>query len=115
MSAARVLDAGALAAVEDGAARGFEIPGGTFDGFFVRRGERVYAYLNTCPHTGARLDWKPDAFLTRSRELIMCSVHGAIFEVENGLCIGGPCVGRALRPLAAEVRDGRVLISIDLT
>lgn len=106
------LDVCALTDIADGAAKGFEIPGGTFDGFVVRRGERVYAYLNTCPHTGARLDWKPDAFLTRSRELIMCSVHGAIFEVENGLCVGGPCVGRSLRPLTAAVSDGRIVIHL---
>lgn len=110
-----MLEICALDEIEDGAARGFEIPGGMHDGFVVRRGGRVFAYLNTCPHTGARLDWKPDAFLTRSRELIMCSVHGAIFEVESGLCIGGPCVGRTLRPLAAEVRDGRILVTVDLT
>ncbi|MCA1798223.1 MAG: Rieske 2Fe-2S domain-containing protein [Xanthomonadaceae bacterium] len=109
------LDICALADLADGAAKGFEIPGGLYDGFVVRRGTAVHAYLNTCPHSGARLDWKPDAFLTRSRELIMCSVHGAIFEVENGLCVGGPCVGRSLRPLAAEVRDGRILITSDLT
>ena len=105
-----MLDVGALADIDDGAARGFEIPGGLYDGFLVRRGDRVYAYLNTCPHQGNRLDWKPDAFLTRNRELIMCSVHGAVFEIDSGMCVGGPCVGRTLRPLEARVVDGRVLV-----
>lgn len=105
-----VLEVCALDDIEDGAARGFELPGGLYDGFVVRRGARVYAYLNTCPHQGNPLNWKPDAFLTKNRELIMCSVHGAIFEVESGVCVGGPCVGRTLRPLSAEVIDGLVLV-----
>lgn len=110
-----MLEVCALDDIEDGAARGFEIPGGLYDGFVVRRGNSVYAYLNTCPHQGNPLNWKPDAFLTRSGELIMCSVHGAIFAIENGLCVGGPCVGRSLRPLDAEVRYGQIVVSVDLT
>lgn len=107
-----MIDVGPLDAIEDGAAKGFEIPGGQYDGFLVRRGGRVYAYLNTCPHQGYPLHWKPDAFLTRNRENIMCSVHGAVFAIEDGLCIAGPCVGKSLRPLEAEVRDGRVLVKV---
>lgn len=105
-----MLEVCALEDIEDGAARGFELPGGLYDGFVVRRGTRVYAYLNTCPHQGNPLNWKPDAFLTKNRELIMCSVHGAIFEVESGVCVGGPCVGRTLRPLSVEVIDGLVKV-----
>ena len=107
-----MLDVGALSELEDGAARGFEIPGGMYYGFVVRRGERVYAYLNTCPHQGNPLNWKPDAFLTRNRELIMCSVHGAVFEIDSGMCVGGPCVGRTLRMLPAQVVDGRVRVEV---
>ncbi|MEX0899285.1 MAG: Rieske (2Fe-2S) protein [Gammaproteobacteria bacterium] len=106
------LEVCALEDIEDGAARGFEIPEGLHDGFVVRRGERVYAYLNTCPHQGNPLNWKPGAFMTKNRELIMCSVHGAIFEVESGLCVGGPCVGRQLQPLSARVVDGRIVVEI---
>lgn len=99
-----------LAEVEDGAARGFELPGYHLDGFLVRRGDRVYAYVNVCPHAANPLNWKPDAFLTKNRELIMCSVHGAIFEIEDGRCIGGPCVGKYLQALDAEVVDGRIVV-----
>lgn len=107
-----MIDVCALDEVEDGYARGFEIPDGPYDGFLVRRGTRVYAYLNTCPHQGYPLNWKPDAFLTKSRESIMCSVHGAVFAIEDGVCIAGPCVGKGLRPLQAEVRDGRVMVQV---
>jgi nitrite reductase/ring-hydroxylating ferredoxin subunit len=110
MSRPGVIDVCAFAELADGDARGFTIPDGDYDGFPVRQGDTVAAYLNTCPHQGHPLNWKPDAFLTRNRELIMCSVHGAIFDKGSGLCVGGPCVGKALRPLVADIVDGRVLV-----
>ncbi len=94
----------------DSGARGFEVPDGMYDGFVVRKGDRVHAYLNTCPHQGHPLNWKPDAFLTRSGESIMCSVHGAVFEKGSGLCVAGPCVGKSLRPMECAVEDGMVVV-----
>lgn len=110
MSGPRCVEVCALADIEDGAARGFEMPDSPYDGFLVRHGDTVCAWLNTCPHQGHPLNWKPDAFLTRNRELIMCSVHGAIFDKASGVCVGGPCVGKALRPLAAEIVGGRIVV-----
>jgi nitrite reductase/ring-hydroxylating ferredoxin subunit len=104
------LEVCALDGIPDGDARGFELPDGMYDGFVVRTGDDVHAYLNTCPHQGNPLNWKPDGFLTRSGELIMCSVHGAVFEKRGGLCVGGPCVGKSLRRLDAEVVDGKVFV-----
>jgi nitrite reductase/ring-hydroxylating ferredoxin subunit len=78
----------------------------------VRRGDDVYAYRNDCPHAGNRLDWKPDAFLTKDRSLIMCSVHGANFRIHDGLCIAGPCMGRTLTTLEVNVADDRVEVSV---
>lgn len=82
-------------------------------GFVVRAGDAAFGYHNVCPHAGNPLNWKPDAFLTRSRDLIMCSVHGAIFEIDTGACVGGPCTGRSLRPLRTEIRQGSVFVYPD--
>lgn len=103
----------ALDEIADGGARGFDLPDAMYDGFLVRDGDTVEAYLNTCPHRGHPLNWKPDAFLTRGGDLIMCSVHGAVFEKLGGLCVGGPCVGRSLRPLEATVVDGKVVVKYE--
>lgn len=96
-------------------ARGFEIaaPDGARGGFVVRVRGQVFAYLNVCPHAGHRLDWKPHAFLTRDKDRIMCSKHGAVFEVSTGVCVEGPCPGRALTALRVAVEAGDVVVFPD--
>jgi nitrite reductase/ring-hydroxylating ferredoxin subunit len=98
--------------LEPAEARGFDIGGeeASRSGFVVREGGSIFAYLNVCPHAGHRLNWKPHAFLTRQRDRIMCSVHGAIFDISTGVCIEGPCPGRALTPLRVAVEAGDVVV-----
>jgi nitrite reductase/ring-hydroxylating ferredoxin subunit len=99
----------ALDEIEDPGARGFVIPDDwSVHAFIVRKGADVYAYINACPHAGRPLHWAPDAFLTRDRRLIMCSAHGAIFEIETGICVAGPCPGARLRALPVRVAGGLV-------
>jgi len=101
-----------LAALPDGTAKGFDWDGGGFgrNAFVVRQGGAVHAYLNQCPHTGGRLDWKPDAFLTKDRSLIMCGTHGANFRIDDGFCTAGPCMGMWLRPLGAAIDGDEVVV-----
>lgn len=96
-------------------ARGFSPPGAHFpdEYFVVRQGDAVYAYRNVCPHAGNFLNWKADAFLTRDKRLIMCAAHGALFDPASGVCIAGPCVGRALQALPVKVEDGMVVAYFD--
>ena len=104
----------ALRELPDGGAKGFDWDGGGYArcGFLVRRGDEVHAYRNECPHAGNRLDWKPDAFLTKDCSLIMCSVHGANFRIRDGFCVAGPCMGRSLTALEVRLADGRVEVSV---
>ncbi|HEX6928617.1 MAG TPA: Rieske (2Fe-2S) protein [Gammaproteobacteria bacterium] len=102
-----------LDAIADPGAREFEIEnsqGLQWFGFVVRKGGEVYAYANSCPHTGAMLNWGPDRFLTRAGNRIMCGVHGAVFEIETGYCTDGPCRGQSLRSLDARVEGGIVKV-----
>jgi nitrite reductase/ring-hydroxylating ferredoxin subunit len=100
-----------LADLPDQEARGFSFPGAQFpdEYFVVRRGEAVYGYRNQCPHAGNFLNWKPDAFLTRDRSLIMCAAHGALFEPGTGYCVAGPCAGRMLDKLRVAVEQEEVV------
>jgi nitrite reductase/ring-hydroxylating ferredoxin subunit len=53
---------------------------------------------------------RPDAFLTPDGSLILCSSHGALFEIATGLCVGGPCLGRSLRRVPVRIEAGLVML-----
>jgi len=104
-----------LCAVDDLAerpCRGFRVGEGPWplSGFLVRKGNRIHAYLNRCPHAGHPLNLKPDEFLTPDRSLIVCCSHGALFEIDTGYCVDGPCAGQALTEIPIEVESGYVLL-----
>lgn len=76
--------------------------------FVVRRGDAIRAYINRCPHAGHELNLRPNEFLTREGDLIMCRSHGAQFRIDDGLCVFGPCPGTSLEALEITVVDGIV-------
>ncbi|HHJ16307.1 MAG TPA: Rieske (2Fe-2S) protein [Gammaproteobacteria bacterium] len=102
----------ALADIPEGDSRGFSVqtPSGYQDIFLVRKQGRVFAYMNSCPHTGGPLDWVPDRFLNLDGELIQCATHAALFRIENGDCVAGPCAGQALTAVRVEVRNEEVFL-----
>lgn len=101
-----------------------EIEGGGSNGFFAERdgvmesyivlrmGEEVFVYINSCPHIGSPLDFQPGKFLSPDKTHIMCSTHGAMFRIEDGVCVSGPCVDDALTPVQFTVRDGGVYLPV---
>lgn len=101
----------ALAEIPDSGSKGFTFRGGEalFLGFVVRRGEAVAGFVDRCPHAGMPLAMAPDRYLTREKDLILCSTHGALFRVGDGVCVGGPCAGQALRAWGVKVEDGAVV------
>ncbi|MCJ8168115.1 Rieske (2Fe-2S) protein [Atopomonas sediminilitoris] len=73
----------------------------------VRRHGQVYVYINRCPHRGIGLEWLPDQFLDASGTLLQCATHGALFLIETGECVAGPCSGQHLSALSChEDADG---------
>jgi nitrite reductase/ring-hydroxylating ferredoxin subunit len=87
--------------------------GGRESIFLVRRGREVHGYRNRCPHTGSPLNWMPDHFLDRERHHIVCASHGAMFRVEDGFCVAGPCAGDELTPVPLEIHDGDVHLVLE--
>lgn len=107
------VEVGKLEELSDPGCREFRIGNGDwpFMGFVVRQGGAVYAYQNFCVHVGHQLNWAPDAFLTKDRGHIICASHGAMYEIDSGLCIAGPCMGKSLRQVDVAVRDGIVYVT----
>ena len=97
-----------LADIPDPGARAVVVQIGEayFHGFVVRRGEAAWGYVDRCPHAGLPLAQQLDAYLTPGGDLISCSWHGALFDIDSGACVGGPCAGTALRPWPVVLADG---------
>ena len=76
--------------------------------FALRFDGQVVAYLNRCVHVPTEMDWQPGEFLDSGREFILCSIHGAAYDPNNGHCVGGPCGRGRLTALRVEERDGQV-------
>ena len=73
----------------------------------VRTEKSVLAYINSCPHIGAPLDLRPGQFLSHNKENIVCSTHGALFQIDTGLCIFGPCKDAYLQSIPITIeRNG---------
>lgn len=86
--------------------------GGYFSLLLARKGARVFAYLNQCAHAAYPLHRADGGVLVQEGRYIVCAVHGASFELETGVCAGGPCNGAGLAAMAIEVRDGAVFMPL---
>ena len=74
-------------------------------GFIVKKNGEIHAYVNSCPHSGAPLNWQKNQFLDIFKTHILCTIHGARFQISDGLCIEGPCVGQRLKKLNATIHN----------
>ena len=97
--------------IRDGESTGLSA---TINGFIrtlivVRAGNNAFVYVNSCPHTGAPLELKPGKFLSHDKQNIICSTHGALFEINTGLCIYGPCQDKHLEAIQISIDNGKIL------
>lgn len=76
----------------------------------VNRDGQYYAYANWCPHLGIELNFMPDQFMDADNQFLMCANHGALFEVDSGVCVSGPCGGDHLKPVELAVDGDQILI-----
>lgn len=80
--------------------------------FAVYRRHNLLVYLNRCPHLGLPLNWMPDKFLDADAELIQCSSHGALFTIDQGLCVAGPCVEQSLLQLETKLENANYFVRL---
>ena len=99
------------ASLTEGASLGFEQDGMRL--FVVRRAGQVYAYKNRCPHRGVPLEWQPNQFLDPSASLIQCATHAALFLIESGECVAGPCAGQFLTALGCHEDNQGIWLTHD--
>lgn len=96
-----------------------EIPEGGAKGFqqahqkllLLKKHGKIYAYRNACPHLGIPLEWVEDQFLDSSQSMIQCANHGALFVIETGKCVAGPCAGQKLHAVNRQIIDGDIYLN----
>lgn len=97
----------------------FEYKEGPFDeeGILVKlRDGSIRAYKNECRHLPMRLDGRePSSFFDPSKVKLQCSAHGAVYQLEDGLCTSGPCKGSHLKVVPVSVEDGVVFVDESAT
>ena len=77
----------------------------------IRRDGQIYAYLNRCPHQQMPMDYLPGQFLDQTGTHIICSMHGASFQIETGHCLAGPCQGESLHPVKTHQTNGEIWLA----
>ncbi len=100
--------------IEDPGSKSFEvkIKRKTQSIFVVHKDGEFFAYYNKCPHTGANLEWQQDQFLDLDKALIQCATHDALFTIDSGECIAGPCAGESLQPLPLTITAGELSLDV---
>lgn len=98
--------------IEDGSAKELSYRSGSdiYDLFIQRQGNEVFAYLNSCPHTGVPLNMEAGKFMEKSGRYLMCHTHGALFQLSDGLCVAGPCNGAFLQAVDITVDKGQIIV-----
>ncbi|MBK8906904.1 MAG: Rieske 2Fe-2S domain-containing protein [Rhodospirillales bacterium] len=100
--------------VEEGGSAGFRLE--TQDGplrlMVIRKCGALHVYVNVCPHRRLPLDFHPGRFLTEDGRHILCTNHIALFRLEDGVCVDGPCRGQALQPVPYTVKGGVLFVTV---
>ena len=68
--------------------------------FLVGRGEAGWrAYANVCRHRALPLDLGASSPMSDDGRYLLCHQHGALYRLEDGKCVVGPCAGEWLTPV----------------
>ncbi len=92
----------------DDTSKGFEVNNQYL--FAVRKDGEIFLYWNRCPHLGTPLEWEEDRFLDSDGALIQCSTHGALFQIDSGLCLVGPCKGKSLQAIPFVIEEDMITV-----
>lgn len=95
--------------IPEGASKGFALDGEKY--LIVNKAGGFYVYRNSCPHIGIALEWVEDQFLDSTKSVIQCANHGALFVIETGKCVAGPCTGQKLHAVTHQIIDSEIYIA----
>jgi ketohexokinase len=71
----------------------------------IKYEESVRCYVNNCPHQDVPLDEAYKIDVNPFEKTMKCSVHDAYFNIEDGVCIDGPCWDESLQSIDVKVDE----------
>ena len=90
-----------------------KVSGKVFHGFVIKKENQFFAYQNLCQHLSIPLDvGKTGDLLSYDRRSIQCATHGALYEIETGLCTAGPCEGANLVIVKVEKFEDQLVLTL---
>ncbi|WP_282603690.1 Rieske (2Fe-2S) protein [Paracoccus sp. PARArs4] len=81
---------------------------GGFPLLVLRVGDGFRAYVNACPHQYLPLDHRGDRILSADGTMLMCTAHGARFDITTGQAVQGADCG--LDPVPVLLSEGMLVI-----
>lgn len=88
--------------------KGFTIRGESI--FAVKFDGQIFTYKNHCPHLGIELNFQPNVFLDTEGQMIQCANHGALFNINDGKCVSGPCLNKGLEAIPHTIENGNICV-----
>lgn len=86
--------------------------GRTEGGFALFAAGQWHAYRNRCRHMPVPLDYGDGIFWDSFSKRIACTLHGAHYRPEDGVCDDGPCIGRELEAFPLRQGDGVLWVTL---
>lgn len=84
---------------------------GVFPMLLVRKGDLIFAYANMCPHQYLPLNYRGSQLLSADGDQLMCTAHGAMFDLETGKGTAGHGLDCALDKVPLSIGDsGKIFI-----
>jgi nitrite reductase/ring-hydroxylating ferredoxin subunit len=76
----------------------------------IKYEDEYKCWLNYCKHITTINIHKGGEAPIRDDEIV-CQNHGAMFNIDTGVCTFGPCEGARLDPVEVETKSGRIVLT----
>jgi len=106
-----------LTDLDDPGAKGFDLDfrrddyGRPLRIIVTRLGDKVFGWVNSCPHAWVPLDVDKGDFLDMTGQFLLCANHGALFTLGSGFCLRGPCKGKKLMAFPLKLDGDAIKIN----
>jgi nitrite reductase/ring-hydroxylating ferredoxin subunit len=71
------------------------------------------AYHNVCRHRALPLDLGARSPMSDDGRYLLCHQHGALYRLDDGKCVVGPCAGESLSPIPVAGDEDALTLGVE--